>query len=182
MKDQIWLTGFMGTGKSRLARPLAAALGWEALDLDTLIQQRTGDTITEIFERGGEAAFRVVEAEAVAEVARRERIVVATGGGTILSEANRNAMRERGFVVCLEARPDTIASRLRQSGPSASDRPLLKGSDPLTTIAALKEARQPLYAQADFIIHTDDMTPDQITHQVLTAFNEHTAVSATGPI
>jgi shikimate kinase len=181
MKDQIWLIGFMGTGKSRLARPLAAALGWDALDIDTLIERRTGDTVAAIFGRGGEAAFRAVESDIVAEVAGRDRIVVATGGGSVLAEVNRNAMRE-GFVVCLEARPDTIADRIGQSGASASERPLLKGGDPLTTIAALKEARQPLYAQADFIIHTDDMTPDQITHQILTAFNEHTAVSAGGPI
>jgi shikimate kinase len=182
MKDQIWLTGFMGTGKSRLARPLAAALGWDALDIDALIQQRTGDTIAAIFARGGEAAFRVIESDMIEEVARRERVVVATGGGAILSEANRNVMRERGFVVCLEARPDTIAARIRQSGATVSERPLLAGADPLTKIAALKEARQPLYAQADFVIHTDDMTPDQITHQVLTAFNDHTAVIPTGPV
>jgi len=178
----IIITGFMGTGKSRLSRPLAAALGWDALDLDTLIEERTGDSIDQIFQHGGEAAFRTIESEVVADIASRERIVVATGGGSILADANRAAMRARGFVVCLEARPDTIAARIRQSSPSASDRPLLKGKDPLTTIAALKEARQPLYAQADFIVHTDDMTPDQITHQVLTAFNEQTAVSATGPI
>ena len=182
MKDQIWLTGFMGTGKSRLARPLATALGWDALDVDTLIEQRSGDAAAAIFERGGEAAFRVIESEVIEEVARRERVVVATGGGSILAEANRNAMRERGFIVCLEARPDTIAARIRQSGAHVSERPLLRGPDPLTQIASLKEARQPLYAQADFIIHTDDMTPDQITHQVLTAFNEHSQLSATGPV
>jgi shikimate kinase len=182
MKDQIWLTGFMGTGKSRLARPLATALGWEALDVDTLIQQRAGDTIATIFERGGEAAFRVIESEIIEEVAQRANVVVATGGGSILAEANRRAMRERGWVVCLEARPDTIAARIRQSSAHVSERPLIAGPDPLTKIAALKEARQPLYAQADFIIHTDDMTPDQITHQVLTAFNDHTAVIPTGPV
>jgi shikimate kinase len=177
MADQIWLIGFMGTGKSRLARPIAAALGWEALDIDTLIEERAGDTIGAIFERGGEAAFRVIESETIVDTAQRERVVVATGGGSILSEENRRAMRQRGFVVCLEARAETIAARIRQSRPDASDRPLLKGKDPLTTIAALKEARQPLYAQADFIIHTDDMTPDQITHQILTAFNEQNAVA-----
>jgi shikimate kinase len=179
MKDQIWLIGFMGTGKSRLSRPLAAALGWDALDIDTLVEQRTGDSIDEIFQHGGEAAFRTIESEVVADIAQRERIVVATGGGSILADANRAAMRERGFIVCLEARADTIAARIRQSSPSASDRPLLKGKDPLTTIAALKEARQPLYAQADFIVHTDDMTPDQITHQILTAFNEQMAIPTT---
>jgi shikimate kinase len=177
MKDQIWLTGFMGTGKSRLARPLATALGWDALDVDVLIQQRTGDSIPAIFERGGEAAFRVIESEIIEEVAQRANVVVATGGGSILAESNRRAMRERGWVVCLEARPDTIAARIRQSSAHVSERPLIAG--PLTNIAALKEARQPLYAQADFIIHTDDMTPDQITHQVLTAFNEQTATPVT---
>ena len=127
MKDQIWLTGFMGSGKSRLCRPLAAALGWEPLDIDALIEQRAGDTVPAIFERGGEAAFRVLESEVITGIAGRERIVVATGGGSILAEANRDAMRERGFVVCLEARPDTIAAahppdRPRIGAPAAKGR------------------------------------------------------------
>jgi shikimate kinase len=178
VKDQIWLTGFMGTGKSRIARPLAAALDWSVIDIDALVTQRTGETIHEIFARGGEAAFRVVESEIIDETSRLSNVVVATGGGSVLAESNRAAMRNRGFVVCLDARPDTILSRIRQPGHHVSDRPLLAGPDPLTRVAELKSQREPLYAQADFIIQTDDLTADQVTHQVLMAYREHTAANA----
>lgn len=180
MKDQIWLTGFMATGKTRIARPLAAALDWDPVDLDTVIQERAGETIPTIFARDGEAAFRAAESAAVEEVATRSRIVVATGGGTVLSETNRSRMRGRGFIVCLEARPETIAERVQASGAPVSERPLLAGGDLLIKIGDLKAARQALYADADFVIQTDDLTPDQITHQILQAYREATAVGAGG--
>jgi shikimate kinase len=178
MKDQIWLTGFMGTGKSRILRPLAAALDWQAIEIDALITERAGENIPAIFARGGEAAFRVLESEAIAETAQKANVVIATGGGSVLAESNRAAMKARGFVVCLEARPDTILSRVTISGDRVSDRPLLAGSDPLSKIVELKAQRQPLYAQADFIIQTDDLTPDQVTHQVLLSYREHVAANA----
>ncbi|HYM16584.1 MAG TPA: shikimate kinase [Dehalococcoidia bacterium] len=177
MYDQIWLTGFMATGKSRVVRPLAAALDWQAVDTDTLIEQDAHDSVPGIFRAGGEAAFRVIESRVVERVAEMEHVVVATGGGTVLADANRAAMRRRGFVVCLDARPETIASRIADSGAHASERPLLDVDDPLAAITALKAERQHLYAQADFIIQTDDMTPDQVTHQVLLAFRERSAVA-----
>ena len=180
MKDQIWLTGFMATGKSRIARPLAAALDWQALDLDTLIETAAGDNIAGIFRSGGEAAFRVLETQAVERAAAMSRVVVATGGGTVLAEANRTLMRAKGFIACLDARPDTIAERIRSSSAHISERPLLAGGDPLTRITELKMARQALYAEADFIIQTDELTPDQITHQILEAYREHAAVGASG--
>jgi shikimate kinase len=177
VKDQIWLTGFMGTGKSRIARPLAAALDWSALDVDTLITERAGESVRAIFARGGEAAFRVIESQVIEETAQLANVVVATGGGSVLAESNRTAMRKRGFIVCLEARPDTILSRINISGDHVSDRPMLGGSSP-SRIVELKSQRQPLYAQADFIIQTDELTPDQVTHQVLMAYREHTAANA----
>ena len=180
--DQIWLTGFSGTGKSRLARPLAAALDWEAVDLDTVIEEETGDTIPRIFQRGGEGAFRVLEAETLEKAAARESIVIATGGGAVLMESNREIMHRRGFVVCLDARPETILARISAAGEDASERPLLTSDDPLGRIVELKAERQQVYAQADFILQTDDLTPDQITHQVLLAFREKQPAVAPGPV
>jgi shikimate kinase len=177
MYDQIWLIGFMGTGKSRIARPLAAALDWESVDIDTLIEQDAHDSVPGIFRAGGEAAFRIIESRVVERVAAMKNVVVATGGGTVIADANRAAMRRRGFVVCLDARPETIAARIADSGAHISERPLLQSDDPLAKITDLKAERQPLYAQADFIIQTDDMTPDQVTHQVLLAFRERSAVA-----
>jgi shikimate kinase len=176
MKDQIWLIGFMGTGKSRVSRPLAAALGWDRIDIDDLIEEEAGEGVPDIFRHGGEGAFRVLETRAIERVAQMANVVVATGGGSVLSEINREAMRRRGFVACLDARVDTIAARLLHSEAHVSERPLLQGDDPLDKITRLKAEREPLYRQADFIIQTDEMTPDQITHQILLAFREQPAV------
>jgi len=175
--DQIWLIGFSGTGKSRLVRALATALDWEAVDLDKLIEARAEQNIPAIFRARGEGAFRELESAVLEETAQRSRIVVATGGGAVLSERNREAMHRCGFVACLDARPETIVERLQKAGADASERPLLQGGDPIAKIIEIKSARQPLYAQSDFIIQTDDMTPDQVTHQILLAFRERTAVA-----
>ncbi len=179
MKDQIWLTGFMATGKSRIMRPLAAALDWRALDVDTLIEEQAGEPVRAIFDRGGEAAFRAIEAQVIARIANDDHIVVATGGGTVLTEANREAMHRRGFVVCLDAQPGTILRRVQGSEAHVSDRPLLAAGDPLARIIELKAARDPLYREADFILATDELSPDQCTHQILTAFRERTEVVRT---
>ncbi len=188
MKDQIWLIGFMGTGKTRVARPLAAALDWHWVDVDKLVEIEAGDSIPGIFRSGGEAAFRVLESQVVERLSEDSNVIIATGGGTVLSEQNREIMRRRGFIVCLDARPETIAARVGESERATAERPLLSGiggnivsgGDPLARIIAIKAERQPLYAQADFIIQTDDLTPDQITHQVLMAYREQSAVGAGG--
>ena len=177
MNNQIWLTGFMGTGKSRIARPLAVALDWTAIDMDALIEREAGDTIASIFRRGGEGAFRAIEGEVVERVAAMDDVVIATGGGTVLSDTNREFMRARGFIVALKARPETIEERIRASGTHISERPLLAGGDPLTRITSLMAEREALYAQADLVIDTDDRTADQVTHLILTGFRERTAVA-----
>jgi shikimate kinase len=175
--EQIWLTGFMATGKTRTARPLAVALDWTPVDIDDLIEAQAGDKPSAIFARGGEAAFRIIEAEVVERVAGMTNVVVATGGGSVLAEANRAAMRRRGFIVCFDARPETIAARIQDSTAHVSERPLLAGGSPSARIVELKAERDPIYAQADFILQTDDLTPDQVTHQVLLAFRERSAVA-----
>ncbi|MEX2247030.1 MAG: shikimate kinase [Dehalococcoidia bacterium] len=181
MYDQIWLIGFMATGKSRLSRPLATALDWRAVDIDVLIEEAAGEMVAAVFARGGEGAFRALEADAVQRVVAMEHVVVATGGGTVLSEANRSAMRSRGFIVCLDARPETIAARIQSSGAHVSERPLLAGADPLARIVELKAERAALYADADFILQTDDLTPDQCTHQILLAYRQRLAVASGEP-
>ncbi len=179
--EQIWLTGFMGTGKTRIARPLAAALDWRALDIDDLIEEEAGERVRDIFAHGGEAAFRIIESRVIARVAEMEHVVVATGGGSILAPGNRLQMKQRGFIVCLDAQPETIAARLRDSGRHESERPLLAGDNPLARIVELKSARQALYEEADLVIATDTLTPDQVTHAILTAYRERTAVPNHAP-
>ena len=170
--DQLWLTGFMGTGKSAVAPAIAAELGWDAVDVDAMIEAEAGEAVRAIFARGGEAAFRAMESNIIERVAHMEGVVVATGGGAVLREANRAAMHRRGFVVCLEASPEAIAVRLRAAGGPVSDRPLLAGDDPLARIRALLEERQPMYDNADTSIATDALSLEQVRDAVLETFRD----------
>jgi shikimate kinase len=179
--ERIWLTGFMGTGKSRIARPLATALDWAAIDIDSMIEREAHDSIAHIFKTGGEGAFRALESQVVESVAKTPHAVIATGGGTILTASNREAMRRDGFIVCLDARPETIAKRILESGAHVSERPLIAGDDPLAKIRELKEQREILYRQADLLVETDDLSPDEVTHRILLAYRERTALAGSAP-
>jgi shikimate kinase/3-dehydroquinate synthase len=165
---RLFLTGFSGTGKSVVARLVADALGWRAVDSDKLIEEATGHSIPHIFESEGEAYFRHLERETLHDAAGQERAVVATGGGAVIAEENRRAMAQAGLVVCLEARPSTIVERLHGATP-VSERPLLWGGEPLERVTELKARRQKFYALADIIIETDGRTPQQVADAVVEA-------------
>src|SRR3972149_1442556 len=109
--ENIVITGFSGTGKSQVGEAVARLLGWEFLDTDREIVRRVGKPIARIFEEEGEESFRRLEREVVQEACAGQRRVIATGGGAIMDPANRQAM-QKGFLVCLEARPETIYQRL----------------------------------------------------------------------
>jgi len=168
----IYLIGFSGTGKSTIAHAVAAELGWPAFDLDRVIAERSGMTIPAIFEREGEAGFRDREAEALRSVAGAVPFVVATGGGAPMRVENRRLMASNGWVIALEGRPEALHQRiqrqLRQSSPDAT-RPLLGAADPLDAIRALKQRRQSVYALADWTVHTDRLTPEQVVAEVVRA-------------
>jgi shikimate kinase len=169
----IYLIGFAGTGKSTVARAVAVRLGWPAFDLDEVIAERAGMSVPDIFAREGEAGFRLREAEALRAVSGGGgRFVVATGGGAPLREENRALMASRGWIIALEGRPETLHARIqRQMGQAvpAAVRPLLGEADPLERIRALKESRQPVYALADWTVHTDRLGPEQVAFEVLRA-------------
>src|SRR4051794_29806721 len=107
----IFLTGYRGTGKTSIGRDLALRLGYEFVDADHEIEQEAGKTIAQIFADEGEPAFRNLEERTVGSVARKHRIVVALGGGTVLREENRRAISKAGPVVWLTASVDTILAR-----------------------------------------------------------------------
>lgn len=144
----IVLTGFMGTGKTVTGRALAARTGMELVDMDSLIEQRQGKTIPEIFAQDGEPAFRALERELVQELAQRDGLIISTGGGIVLNPDNIADFEKNGLVVCLTAAPETIFQRLEND----TDRPLLSG-DKKAQIGALLETRRPLY---DAIVHQID--------------------------
>ncbi|MCH8086814.1 MAG: 3-dehydroquinate synthase [Chloroflexi bacterium] len=169
-QHNIFLIGFSGTGKSAIGRRLARRLDREHLDTDDEIVARSGLTIPEIFEKEGEKGFRAREREVLEEVCQRQGLVVSTGGGIALHPGNRASMAGSGVIVCLEAKPSTIYKRLSRhlrraaSGPI---RPLLAGPDPLKRIESIKEYRQPFYATADWTVHTDDLTTDEVVREVM---------------
>ena len=163
----IFLIGFSGTGKSTVGRLLGARLGRPACDLDALMVERTGRTIADIFANDGEAAFRQLEAEVLRAAAERaDGPIVATGGGVPTIAANREAMAAHGWVICLEASPETVYRRLRDT---VEIRPLLQAADPLEHIRALKATRQPAYALAHWTVHTDRLAPEQVAEEVARA-------------
>lgn len=141
-----------GGGKSTVGRQMARQLGVRFIDSDTEIEHRLGCSIREYFERAGEAAFRDVEAEVIADLlAHDDEFVLATGGGAVLREANREHLHGRSTVLYLRSTPEELFRRLRHD----TQRPLLQVQDPLQKLRELYAARDPLYRRcAHFVLET----------------------------
>jgi shikimate kinase len=172
MARGIYLVGFSGSGKSTIARLIGEKLRWPACDLDEVIAERSGMTIPEIFLKEGESGFRLREAEALSEVSSVGPFVIATGGGIVVRPENQTFMASKGWIICLEARPQTLLARIqRQVKESNSNtiRPMLDGVQPLDQILALKHSRQSAYALADWTVHTDRLTGEQVAAEVIRA-------------
>lgn len=180
----IVLTGFSGTGKSAVAKELARRLGWQAFDTDDEVVRVSGKAIADVFAEYGEKKFREMERKAVHEACHGEKRVIATGGGVVISEENRNALAECGVVVQLEARADTILQRVQQdaaSGGSAGIRPLLATEDAAAAVEKLKASRAEYYATADALIHTDGATIDSVCQQVVREWQRVVRALEPGP-
>jgi shikimate kinase len=178
--QSIYLIGFSGAGKSTIARLVGARLGWQAYDLDRIIVERSGMDIPTIFEREGEDGFRARETAALHSVAGLSPCVVATGGGAPLRKENRRLMAGAGWVFTLEGRTANLLARIqRQREQEAPDavRPLLAAGDPLAQARALKASRQPIYALADWTVHTDRLSPEQVADEIVRAL----AILGPGP-
>jgi len=122
--DKIYLVGFMAAGKTTVARALARRLGWEAIDVDEVIEQRERQTVADIFSRHGEAHFRALERQALMDHVPRRHLVVATGGGTYADSQNRAAINADGLSVWLDVPLDRLIDRIPAGGrrPLAADR------------------------------------------------------------
>ena len=168
MKSNLVLTGFMGTGKTSLGKLLAEKLGRGFVDIDQKIEQDSGMTIPQIFEKYGEKYFRELEKNAVKEVAARKNLVIATGGGTVKDEENIRLLKESGVMVCLTTEPEEIFRRTERRG----ERPVLDAGaeDRLNTIKKLLAERQKFYAQADYTVDTTDWSPLQIMNDICKHF------------
>jgi shikimate kinase len=166
----IFLVGMMGAGKTTIGRALARRLDLDFADTDRELVGRTGVPVATIFEIEGEAGFRKRESTILAELAQRSRLVVATGGGAVLSEENRRVMREHGTVVYLRARIDSLWERTRRD----ANRPLLDTPDPRGTLGLLLEQREPLYEQAaHVIVDTGPQSAAQLVTRLVSALRRH---------
>ena len=167
---RLFLIGARGTGKSTVARLLAAALAWDAVDADAELEARCGRSIRAVFAEEGEAGFRDREEAVLAELCRRDRIVVATGGGVVLRPANHERLRS-GTVVWLTADADTLCRRLARDPSTAERRPALAGgvaADDPAEVALLLRQREPLYRScADVTVDTAHRTPEEIACAIL---------------
>lgn len=169
MVERIALIGLSGTGKSSVAPLVAARLGWDVVDTDRLVAERFGMSIPRIFARYGEAIFRAAEREALLDACRRQRSVIATGGGVVLDERNWVPLRSGTAVVHLWAPIETLVRRLQREASDAEvGRPLLAG-DLEVRLRALWEQRRHLYERADLTISTDDRSPEHVADEIVRA-------------
>ncbi len=160
----IILVGFMGTGKSTVSSLLAERLGWESLDTDEEIVKAADKSIPQIFADDGETAFRDWESQAVRQALSGERRIVATGGGAVLRESNRQQMLERGWVVALTADKASLVRRVTSA--ETGTRPLL-ADDAEARVTQLLESRRHAYDFANAKVDTSDKSPEEVAEALL---------------
>ncbi|MDE2778109.1 MAG: shikimate kinase [Chloroflexota bacterium] len=163
----IILVGFMASGKSHVGQILSQRTGMPLVDADSVIVERAGKSIEQIFADDGEAAFRSLERQVIAELFGQSGQIISAGGGAFVDPDNRREMLEGGTVFCLQARPETIYHRLKADDESGQAvRPLLAGPDPLGRIRELLAQRAQAYGQAHHCIDTDELTPEDVAERV----------------
>ena len=161
--DNIYFIGLMGAGKTTIGRLLAKQMGREFYDSDHEIERKTGVKIPLIFELEGEAGFRKRETTAIEELIQLNKVVVATGGGAVLLEENRNHLKNTGKVIYLRAQVGDLYQRTRND----KSRPLLQGANPKLKLEQLYKARDPIYtALADYIVDTGAQSAIDITNRI----------------
>lgn len=164
MRRRLYLIGFMGTGKTTIGQALAEQLGADLYDTDFEIAQAQGRPIAELFAEHGEAWFRRLEHEMLADLSTRGHAVITTGGGAVLSEANRNLMKQSGDVVALTASADEIVRRVGQD----ENRPLLQSDTGLRArVEELLAARKGLYDFANLTVDTTGRSIQSITAEII---------------
>jgi shikimate kinase len=160
----------MGTGKTTVGRELARLMGMKFLELDRMIEKEVGLSIKEIFSRYGEEYFRDRESDMVRKVSDKEGLVISTGGGVVLRKENMDALRKKGIIVWLKAKPETILERTLGS----DERPLLNVEDPEERIRKLLQERKPYYEEADLSVDTDGLSPLQVAERIKSLLRQYT--------
>lgn len=173
-RRSVVLVGMMGAGKSSIGRRLAARLAIPFVDADTEIEKAAGMSIAEIFAAHGEDYFRSGEMRVLSRLLEGGPQVLATGGGAFMNSETRSAIRARGISVWLRAPIDVLARRVKRR----TDRPLLKGADPVETLQRLIDQRHPVYAQADITVESRDVPHETIVDEIIEKLRSRLAPSA----
>lgn len=162
--ENIFLIGFMGAGKSTVAKTLQEKLKMNLVEMDARIVEEQGMSINDIFAKYGEDYFRDIESRLILDIGKEGNTIVSCGGGVVVREKNIEYMKQNGKVVYLSATPETIYNRVKDS----TDRPILNGHMSVEYIAELMENRRALYeAAADITIHTDGRTTEEICEEIM---------------
>ncbi len=163
-KESIFLVGPMGAGKSTVGRVLAERLGYQFMDSDHEIEARTGASIPMIFDIEGESGFREREAQVINELTQRMETVLATGGGVVEREENRQHLRSRGFVVYLQSPVEYLIQRTKHD----RNRPLLQTGNPAQVLTDLMARREPWYIEmADLVVETQQLSVHRVVKQIV---------------
>lgn len=170
MKENIAITGFMGSGKTTAGKILAGKLGWNFFDLDRIIELSENRSISDIFETDGERYFRDVETKIILKTVKdNKNCIFACGGGAVLRKENMRSLRKKCHIVYLAVSPEEAAARLNGSG----ERPLIRGRDRKKNISDLLKKRLPAYERyAEIIIDSEDLTPEETADKILDIINE----------
>ncbi len=168
----ITLIGYRCCGKSSVAPRLAQRLGWSWADSDSVVEQRAGCQISQIFESEGELGFRRIESEVLSDLLAEHKLVIASGGGAVLSESNRRLMMASGPVVWLHVSAAVLADRLAKSR-SAERRPSLTGRPIHEEVAEVLAVREPLYREcASLIVNAESERPEQVARRIARQYAE----------
>lgn len=167
--SNIFLIGFMGAGKTTISSTLHDVFAMDVIEMDQLISERNGMSISEIFAANGEEYFRNEETNLLIEMQSHKNVIISCGGGVPMREVNVTEMKKSGKVILLTATPETILDRVKES----HDRPLLENNKNVEFIADLMEKRKPKYeAAADIVINTDGKTAIEICEEIITRAKE----------
>jgi len=163
---RIALIGYRGSGKSTIARILAKELGYKLIELDRLIDERSGAGIPEIVSKFGWERFRELETELLGEALNQEEVVLDLGGGIVEREENRRLIKKHCFVVWLKASPEVLIERIKES----SHRPSLTGKSFIEEVPEVLARREPLYGSlAELQLDTEKNSPEQAVKEIIRA-------------
>jgi len=173
ISSNIFLIGMMGSWKSTIGKKLARLLDSEFVDTDDEIEEATEMSVAEIFQYRGEAQFREMETAFFVEKSQQPGYVISTGGGIVVTETNRIALRNNGITIFLKASPETLSNRIKNT----DKRPLLHGDDPLFRLSKIWKERKEFYEEsAHLTIETDRLNSAQTLDRIIKKLEANNAV------